>query len=185
MEAPQSEISVVGRMLRVFYAPSQTFEAVAKQRSAADWLVPTAVAALGFCFVSEAKITQQMPGEMFAAVPILAFMVLFINAAIYLVVGKVLGGMLNYGQCLTITAYASLIIIPQQIASMLLAKETTNVQLVLGVFPFAVWWSTVFGIGLSIVGQIERSRAYMGTAALALISLIGYAAGFQFHWHWP
>ena len=48
-------------MLRVLYAPSQTFE-VAKQRSAADWLVPTAVAALGFCFVSEAKITQQIPG---------------------------------------------------------------------------------------------------------------------------
>ena len=91
MEASQAEMSVVGRMLRVFYTPSQTFEAVAKQHSAADWLVPTAVAALGFCFVSEAKITQQIPGEMFAAVPILAFMVLFINAAIYLVVGQSTG----------------------------------------------------------------------------------------------
>ena len=42
MEAPQAEMSVVGRMLRVFYAPSETFEAVSEQRSAADWLVPTA-----------------------------------------------------------------------------------------------------------------------------------------------
>ena len=184
MEAPQAEISVVGRMLRVFYAPSETFEAVTKQRSATDWLVPTAVVALGVCFVAEAKIDQQIPGEMFAAVPILAFIVLFINAMLYLVAGKVLGGLLDYGQCLTITAYASLIIIPQQIALMLLAKEPTTLQLALGVFPFAVWWSTVFGLGLSIVGRIERSRAYMGTAALALIFFtLGRFA--LFSWHWP
>ena len=36
MEAPQAEMSVVGRILRVFYAPSETFEAVAEQRSAAE-----------------------------------------------------------------------------------------------------------------------------------------------------
>ena len=30
MEAPQAEMSVVGRILRVFYAPSETFEAVAR-----------------------------------------------------------------------------------------------------------------------------------------------------------
>ena len=30
MEAPQAEMSVVGRILRVFYAPSETFEAVAE-----------------------------------------------------------------------------------------------------------------------------------------------------------
>ena len=30
MEAPQTEMSVVGRMLRVFYVPSQTFEAVSR-----------------------------------------------------------------------------------------------------------------------------------------------------------
>ena len=184
MEAPQAEMSVVGRMLRVFYAPSETFEAVAEQRGAVDWLVPTAVVALGVCFVAEAKIDQQIPGEIFAVVPILTFIVLFINAVLYLVAGKVLGGLLDYGQCLTITAYASLIIIPQQIASMLLAKETTNLQLALGVFPFAVWWSTVFGLGLSIVGQIERSRAYMATAALSLIFFtLGRFA--LFHWHWP
>ena len=51
MEAPQAEMSVVGRILRVFYAPSETFEAVAEQRSAADWLVPTIVVAL-MIFVS-------------------------------------------------------------------------------------------------------------------------------------
>ena len=188
MEAPQAEISIVGRMLRVFYAPSETFEAVTKQRSAADWLAPTAVAALGFWFVVEAKMDQQIPGGMFAAMQILTFIVLSIvlsiNAAIYLVVGKVLGGRLDYGQCLTITAYSSLIIIPQQIAVLILAKETTNVQLALGEFPFAVWWGTVFGLGLSIVGQIERSRAYIGTTALALIFFtLGRVA--LFHWHWP
>ena len=45
MEAPQAEMSIVGRMLRVFYAPSETFEAVSEQRSAADWLVPTVIVA--------------------------------------------------------------------------------------------------------------------------------------------
>ena len=85
---------------------------------------------------------------------------------------------------MTITAYSSLIIIPQQIAVLILAKETTNVQLALGEFPFAVWWGTVFGLGLSIVGQIERSRAYIGTTALALIFFtLGRVA--LFHWHWP
>ena len=42
----QSEMSVVARILRVFYAPSETFEAVSEQRSAADWLVPTALVAV-------------------------------------------------------------------------------------------------------------------------------------------
>ena len=50
MEAPQAEMSVGGRILRVFYAPSETFEAVAEQRSAADWLVPTIVVALAIFF---------------------------------------------------------------------------------------------------------------------------------------
>ena len=67
MEAPQAEMSIVGRMLRVFYAPSETFEAVSEQRSVADWLVPTALVAV-VIFISTyltipvqlAEMTQQM-----------------------------------------------------------------------------------------------------------------------------
>ena len=48
METPTatSEIGVVGRLIRIFYAPGEVYESLASQRSAADWFVPTAIAAL-------------------------------------------------------------------------------------------------------------------------------------------
>ncbi|MXX37271.1 MAG: YIP1 family protein [Gemmatimonadetes bacterium] len=216
MEAPQAEMSVVGRILRVFYAPSETFEAVAEQRSAADWLVPTfIVAAVGFfstyltspIYVAEAmeQIREQTPAEQpnvegtgdairisgLIAAPVMAFVMLFIGAAIYLLVGKLLGGLLGYGHCLALVAYTSLIAIIQHIVKtpLVLANETMNVQIGLGMFlseearqsfgghllslidPFVVWMVVIAGLGLSIVGQIERSRAYAGVAAITLLFL--------------
>ena len=218
MEAPQAEMSVVGRILRVFYAPSETFEAVAEQRSAADWLVPTIVVALVVFFSTyvtspiyvaetmEQMQQQQMPAEQsdemegtvgailistLIAAPVMMFVMLFIGAAIYLLVGKLLGGLLGYGHCLALVAYTSLIAILQHIVKvpLVLAKETMNVQIGLGMFlseeaqksfggallssidPFVVWMIVIAGLGLSIVGQIERSRAYAGVAAITLIFL--------------
>ena len=210
MEAPQAEMSVVGRMLRVFYAPSETFEAVSEQRSAADWLVPTALVAV-VIFISTyltipvqlAEMTQQMPADQregaqtaikvssLIAAPIMTFVMLFISTAIYLLVGRLLGGLLGYGQCLAIVAYTSLIAILQHIVKtpLVLANETMKVQIGLGMFlseearksfggallssidPFVVWMVVIAGLGLAIVGQVERSRAYAGVAALTLISL--------------
>lgn len=216
MEAPQAEMSVVGRILRVFYAPSETFEAVAEQRSAADWLVPTiVVAAVIFVstyltspiYVAEAmeQIREQTPAEQpsaegtgdairisgLIAAPVMTFVMLFIGAAIYLLVGKLLGGLLGYGHCLALVAYTSLISILQHIVKtpLVLANETMDVQIGLGMFlseearqsfgghllslidPFIVWMIVIAGLGLSIVGQIERSRAYAGVAAITLIFL--------------
>ena len=216
MESPQAEMSVVDRMLRVFYAPSETFEAVAEQRSAADWLVPTIVVAMVVFFstyvtspiyVAEMmEQTQQMSAEQsdemegaadailistLVAAPIMMFVMLFIGAAIYLLVGKLLGGLLGYSQCLALVAYTSLIAILQHIVKvpLVLAKETMNVQIGLGMFlseeaqksfggallssidPFVVWMVVIAGLGLSILGQIERSRAYAGVAAITLIFL--------------
>ena len=214
MEALQAEMSVVGRILRVFYAPSETFEAVAEQRSAADWLVPTfIVAAVIFIstyitspiYVAEAMgqmQQQEQSGEMegardailistLIAAPVMTFVMLFIGAAIYLLVGKLLGGLLGYGHCLAIVAYTSLIAILQHVVKtpLVLANETMNVQIGLGMFlseearknfggallssidPFIVWMIVIAGLGLSIVGQIERSRAYAGVAAITLIFL--------------
>ena len=217
MEAPQAEMSVVGRMLRVFYAPSETFEAVSEQRSAADWLVPTIVVAMVVFFstyvtspiyVAETmeQMQQQMPAEQsdemegtgeailistLIAAPVMTFVMLFIGAAIYLLVGKLLGGLLGYSQCLAIVAYTSLISILQHIVKtpLVLANETMDVQMGLGMFlaeearqsfgghllslidPFVVWMVVIAGLGLSIVGQIERSRAYAGVAAITLIFL--------------
>ena len=37
---PQAEISLINRMIRLFYTPRETFESLARKRSAADWLVP-------------------------------------------------------------------------------------------------------------------------------------------------
>ncbi len=213
MEAPQAEISVVDRLLRVFYAPSETFEAVAEQRSAADWLVPTLlVAAVIFVstyltspiYVAEAlkQIPAEQRGEMggageamrisgLIAAPVMTFVMLFIGAAIYLLVGKLLGGLLGYGHCLAIVAYTSLITILQHLVKtpLVLATETMDVQIGLGMFlaeearkgfagallssvePFVVWMVVIAGLGLSIVGQIERSRAYAGVAAITLLFL--------------
>ena len=228
MEAPQAEMSVVGRILRVFYAPSETFEAVAEQRSAADWLVPTvllsAVAIVAALFVlpivteGDQEAMQQQMKDMSAeeremvekfqgkgaaqiatliATPIVMFIYLFIAAALCLVVGKLLGGLLSYGQALVIMAYAGLITLPQQVVGALLisAKKTPEIQMGLGLFlseealqsfggrflagidPFLVWWTVILGLGLSIVGQVDRSRAYIGAIVLSLIWIAG-AAGF-------
>ncbi len=213
METPQAEMNVVSRMVRVFYAPSETFAAVSKQHSVADWLVPTlivAVVTLGSTYLTVpvyiAETLEQVPAEQrgamesaesatliggLVAAPIMAFVMLFIGAAIYLLVGKLLGGLLGYGHCLAIVAYTSLIAILQHIvkAPLVLATETMNVQIGLGMFlsaeaqksfggallssidPFVVWMVVMAGCGLSIVGQIERSRAYAGVAAITLIFL--------------
>lgn len=40
------DIGLVGRMVRVFYAPSETFEAVRRRRSWLDWFVPVLVIAV-------------------------------------------------------------------------------------------------------------------------------------------
>ena len=227
MEAPQAEMSVVGRILRVFYAPSETFEAVAEQRSATDWLVPTALVAvvatvaalLVLPFVTEGgqEAMQQMkdmPAEeremvekfqsqgaaqivTLIATPIAMFIYLFITAALCLVLGKLVGGMLSYSQALAITAYAGLVTLPQQAVAALLisAKKTPEIQMGLGLFlseealqsfggrflavidPFLVWWTVLIGLGLSIVGNLDRSRAYIGAIVLSLIWIAG-SAGF-------
>ena len=217
MEVPQAEISVVGRILRVFYAPSETFEAVAEQRSVADWLVPTIIVAVAIfvstyltlpIYVAETmeQMKQQMPAEQrsemegtgeamrisgLIAAPVMTFVWLFIGAAMYLLIGKLLGGLLGYGHCLAIVAYTSLIAILQHVVktSLVLASETMDVQIGLGMFlseearksfggalltsiePFVVWMVVVAGLGLSIVGQVERSRAYAGVVAITLLFL--------------
>ena len=203
MEVPQAEMSVVGRILRVFYAPAETFEAVAEQRSAADWLVPTIIVAVVIfvstyltspIYVAEAveQMQQQAPAEQgdteeagkailisaLVAAPVMTFVMLFIGAAIYLLVGKLLGGLLGYGHCLALVAYTSLIAILQHVVKtpLALANETMNVQIGLGMFlseeaqksfggallssidPFVVWMVVIAGLGLSILGQVERSR---------------------------
>ena len=46
-EATQSpQIGLIGRMIRVFHAPRETFEAVAASRTAIDWVAPAAVSAI-------------------------------------------------------------------------------------------------------------------------------------------
>lgn len=210
METPQAELSVVGRMSRLFYAPSETFESVAESHSVIDWLLPTFLVA-AVLFVSTyltspiyvAEAIEQMPAEQrdgakqailissLVAAPVMTFVMLFIGAALYLLVGKLLGGLLGYGHCLAVLAYASLIAIVQHLVKvpLVLANETMNVQVGLGMFlseearkgfagallsmidPFVVWMVVVTGLGLSIVGQIERVRAFVSVAVITLLFL--------------
>ena len=42
----ETDIGIVGRMIRVFYAPAETFEAVQRGHSRMDWFIPVLLAAL-------------------------------------------------------------------------------------------------------------------------------------------
>ena len=52
-QSPQS--GLIGRMIRVFHAPRETFEAVAESRTAIDWVAPAAVSAI-VAFAAEVAI---------------------------------------------------------------------------------------------------------------------------------
>lgn len=219
---PQSEIGLVSRMIRIFYAPGETFESLARRRSAADWLVPailsavvvtiSAVLILPITAESSQEVMQQRMEGMSAeerevveqyqtqgimqistliVTPIFLFLFLFVFAACYMVMGKLLGGLLSYGQVLAIVAYAGLITIPQQVVKtlLILAKKAPVVQMGLGIFlsegalqtfsgrllslidPFVIWSIVITGLGLSIIGQLDRSKAYAGVGVITLIWL--------------
>ncbi len=218
----QTECGLVGRMIRIFYAPGETFESLARKRSTADWLVPailsvvvaTTAAVLVLSFTTEfnQEIMQQRMQNMSAeerevveqhqiqgimqistliVTPIMLFILIFIFAAFCLLMGKLLGGLLSYGQVLAIVAYTGLIAIPQQVIKTLLisAKKTPMVQMGLGLFlseealqsfsgrllslidPFIIWSVVITGLGLSIVGQLDRRKAYAGVGVITLIWL--------------
>ena len=218
----QSEIGIIGRMIRVFYAPNETFESLACKHSTADWLVPSILVAVVATIAAvlvlpittefgQEAMQQQMQGmssqqreaveqyqikgmmqaSTLIATPIVLFIFLFIFAVCYLVMGKLLGGLLGYGQVLAIVAYAGLITIPQQVVKtlLILAKKTPIVQMGLGIFlseealqsfsgrllslidPFTILGIVLIGLGLSIVGQFDRSKAYAGVGVITLIWL--------------
>ena len=219
---PQAEIGLINRMIRLFYAPKETFESLARKRSAADWLVPailnvvvaTIAAVLILPFTTEfnleamqqrmqgisdeeRKIVEQyrtqgvMQASTLIVTPIVLFIFIFLFAALCLLVGKLLGGLLSYGQVLTIVVYAGLIGIPQHIVKtlLILTTKTPIVQIGLGMFlpeealrsfsghllslidPFVVWSVVITGLGLSIVGQLDRSKAYAGVSVIMIVWL--------------
>ena len=219
---PQTEIGLVSRMIRIFYAPGETFESLARKRSTADWLVPailsvvvvTTAAVLVLPVTTEfnQEVMQQRMKEMSAeerevveqyqtqdimqastliVTPIILFIFLFLFAAFYLLMGKLLGGLLSYGQVLAIVAYGGLITILQEAVKtlLILTKKTPMVQMGLGLFlseealqnfsgrllstidPFVVWSVVITGLGLSIIGQLDRSKAYAGVGVITLLWL--------------
>ena len=218
----QTEIGLVSRMIRIFYAPGETFESLARKHSVVDWLVPTvlsavvvtvaAVLVLPFTTEFNQEVMQQrmqgmsaeerevveqyqtqdiMQASTLIITPIVLFIFLFVFAACYLVMGKLFGGLLSYSQVLAIVAYGGLITIPQQVVKtlLILAKKTPMVQMGLGFFlseealqsfsgrllslidPFIIWSVVITGLGLSLVGQLDRSRAYAGVGVITLIWL--------------
>ena len=219
---PQTEIGLISRMIRIFYAPGETFESLARRRSAADWLVPAILSAVVVTIAAvlvlpvatefnqevmqqrmqsmsaeEREIVEQyqtqgiMQVSTLIVTPIILFIFLFVFAVCYLVMGKLLGGLLSYGQVLAIVAYGGLITIPQQVVKtlLILAQKTPLVQIGLGMFlseetlqsfsgrllsaidPFVIWSVVITGLGLSIVGQLDRSKAYAGVGVITLIWL--------------
>ena len=132
------EIGLVGRMLRVFYAPGETFASLAGKQSKADWLVPVIIAAIVAVVVAQqimpiavkagmAQMEEKlrdMPAEQremtekvmaatqiggLVAAPVMTFVMLFVAAGLLLLLAKLMGGEGTYGQMLAVYAYGSLI----------------------------------------------------------------------------
>jgi len=225
MEDPGQEvvedIGLVGRMIRVFYAPGETFDALRLQRTWLDWFAPTLLVAIvgmasahlvGPLMVQEkmadtiasiqdnpnipaekrAEIVEKMEaqqddgGMKYALVmaPIGTFIYVFILAGILLLFAKLaLGGEIEYGQMLPVTAYASLIGVLQQIIviPLMLQKQTAQIHTGLGVLVsdemaktfvgrllggvdlFSLWTVCIVGIGIAIVGNVPTRKAVTGT----------------------
>jgi Na+/H+ antiporter NhaC len=51
------------------------------------------------------------------------------------------------------------------------ARKSFGGALLSSIDPLVVWMVVIAGLGLAIVGQVERSRAYAGVAAITLIFL--------------
>ncbi|MBT3342499.1 MAG: hypothetical protein HN712_13870 [Gemmatimonadetes bacterium] len=62
LDSATEEISVVGRMLRLFHSPGETFEAVARGHSWHDWVIPTLLTAI--VVTVAAQITMPLTLEM-------------------------------------------------------------------------------------------------------------------------
>ena len=223
METPTatSEIGVVGRLIRIFYAPGEVYESLASQRSAADWFVPTAIAALLGIVIASATVPlatqagleqmqeqmQNMPAEQremmesgqkiaqvggMIAAPLMTFLFLLIASALLLLVGKMLGAEINFGQAMPVYAYGSMIGTLKAIiiTPVMVAKETMIVHTGLGIFLsdemmqtftgrvlagidiFTVWQAIVTAIGLAIVGQIATGKAIGGVLVLVAIAIV-------------
>ena len=211
MEAPQAEMSVAGRILRVFYAPSETFEAVAEQRSAADWLVPTALVAAVVTVAALLVLAHRhrgrprghaAPGQgcspdgdpdrhadydvhlsphhrcAFPSAGQIARRPALLRPS------PSHNGLRRAGHSSPTR---------DRYAAHFGQKKTPEVQMGLGLFlseealqsfggrflasidPFLVWWTVLVGLGLSIVGKLDRNRAYIGAIVLSLIWIAGFA----------
>ena len=163
METPtgESEIGVVGRMIRVFFAPNEVYESVARQLSAADWFVPTAVAAVLSIVVASATMPlmtkasldqiQDIPAEQremiesgqkiaqvggMIAAPLMTFLFLLIASALLLLVGKIIGAEISFAQAMPVYAYGSMIgtLKGVIVTPIMVAKETMIVHAGLGIF---------------------------------------------------
>lgn len=173
VEEEVQDIGLVGRMIRVFYVPSETFEAVRRQSSWLDWFVPVLLVALLSLLVAyiAMPIAMQMQAEQMqdrpemseeqlemmqgvgkvaglVAAPIGVFVVLFVIGAVLLLLTKaILGGDATYGQMLAVAGYASLIGIISMIVRvpLMLAKETAIIHMGPGVFVSEAMAKTFLG----------------------------------------
>lgn len=228
-------IGLVGRMLRVFYAPGEAFEAVLARRTWLDWFVPTLIIAIAGSFAAykigplaaQEKMAQivesiqnnrDLPadkkaeviagieerarkvgtGWSLAAAPAGAFIGVFLLGAILLAFAKfALGGEVNYGQMLAVTAYSSLIGLLRTIVvtPLILAKETIDIHTGLGVILseemaktfagrviagfdlFGLWTTCVVAMGIAVLGNLPTRKAMTGMLILWVIWIL-IKAGF-------
>jgi len=230
MEDPGQEvvedIGLVGRMIRVFYAPGETFDALRLRRTWLDWFVPAllvAVAALASAHLVAPIAMQEQAAQMqnnpdlsdeqrealtnmmekqqegpmakigVVIAPIGAFLYILVLAALLLAFAKLaLGGEIDFGQMLPVTAYSSLIGLLQTIIviPLMLQKQTMQIhtglgvlvsdemaktflgRLISGVDLFGLWQACIVGIGIAIVANLPTRKAVTGTLILWAIWIV-------------
>ena len=156
------EIGLVGRMIRVFHSPGETFEALSASHGKSDWLVPTIIGAI-LAIVAAYYIApiamkesmgamqeqmQNMPAESremmekvqsagqiagLVMAPIATFVIMLIVGGLLLLVSKIFSGEGNYSQMLGVHAYASLIGVIKTIVVLPLMVSKQTIMVYTGV----------------------------------------------------
>ena len=185
----EKKIGLVGRMLRIFYAPSQTFAVVRRQQNWLDWFVPTLVviiATVGSSNYIMAIFQLQlenapagMPVHMWIvnilAIPGSIFVFLF-SGSLLLFIGVrfALGCEVSYRQMLAMFAYTSLLTIMELGVGVLLYKVRLHSTISLGLSLPEDMLKTFVGQFINGLTPFTLWRVYIVAIGITIIANIAF-----------
>ena len=187
--AQEKKIGLVGRMLRVFYAPAQTFEGVRRQHSWLDWFVPTLVVIIATVFSSNyimpifqlqlENTPAGMPEHMWIvnmlALPVTIFTILFSGGLfIFLGVRFALGCEVSYAQMLAVFAYTSLLTIAELGLGALFYLGRLDATISLGLLLPEDMLKTFVGQFINGLTPFTLWRIYLVAIAITVIGNLAF-----------